>query len=68
MTTDYEAGMLEAIQILKRVREKHERPLRNVEVGAAYVALNAVTHWGQAIGSDFETEIIRHLMERKKGA
>lgn len=64
-STEYERGMLEAINILKAVREKHEKPLRQVEVGAAYVVLNGVKHWGQAITSDFETEVIKHLMAKK---
>jgi hypothetical protein len=67
-STEYERGMLEAINLLKAVRERHEAPLRQVEVGAAYVALNAVKHWGQAITSDFETEVIKHLMAKKEDA
>jgi hypothetical protein len=62
----YDAGALAVIEIIKRVRAKHEAPLRHVEVGAAYVALNAVTHWGQTICSDVETEVIKHLMERRE--
>lgn len=63
---DYEQGMLDALRLMKEARTAMEEPLRTAAVGAAYVALNGVTHWGQTLTSHTETLVLRHLMERRE--
>ena len=67
--TEYERGMMEALRIMKEQSDAMNAPLRNLEVGAAHVAINAVTHWGQTLVGNTESAVLRHLYEsRRKGA
>jgi hypothetical protein len=60
--TDYERGMMDALRIMKEQRDALEKPLRTVDVGPGYVALNALSHWGQSLTSATETAVLNHLM------
>ena len=62
MASDYERGMLAALDILKAERQKMEDEIRRLDSGAAYVALNGLTHWGATLHRNTEKAILEALI------
>lgn len=67
--SEYARGLFDALRIAKEVQAEMEAPLRRVrdDVGSAYLALNAATHWSQSVISAAETRILHVALTHERG-
>lgn len=66
LSTAYEEGALQALEIVSTVRREHEESFRPARHSAAGIVLNGVENYGQALVSAAESRVSRHLNERRR--